>query len=149
MRATWQKLEDGSWGVRVEAQQMGLLHCLAGQEIEVTRRDGSKSLERVTKVVATYTPRSAKRVGRREIKAIPLPVAVCLVVPKPSKRARKGQPAPELVAAYEQARLEARRGLPSMFHAYADLRAELTRAKNVRIEAEETEREYEQERLYG
>lgn len=45
MTANWTRLADGAWGVRVHG------HVGAGVEIQVSKRDGSSSIERVERVL--------------------------------------------------------------------------------------------------
>jgi hypothetical protein len=82
MRATWTRLDDGQWGVRVEANLEFLFDAIVGQEIEVERSDGVKSLQKVTAIVKKVTPRGEKRVRGRTLAAVPFPVAICSVEPR-------------------------------------------------------------------
>ena len=45
MQANWTRLTDGTWGVRVHG------HVGTGAEIQVSKRDGSSSTERVERVL--------------------------------------------------------------------------------------------------
>lgn len=82
MRATWTRLDDGQWGVRIEANLEFLFDAIVGQEIEVERSDGVKSLQKVTAIVKKVAPRAEKRVRGRTLAAVPLPLAICSVEPR-------------------------------------------------------------------
>jgi hypothetical protein len=89
MKSTWTRLEDGTWGIRVEAQQGALLDNLVGQEVDVERSDGSVSKQLVTSIAKRIDPRPEKRVGRRVFPGIALPLAICAVEPRPQAAFKK------------------------------------------------------------
>lgn len=95
MNATWKKLDDGSWGIYVQAQQAALLPLLVGQEVEVFRKsDGTTSTQRVTEVVKLVKPRPAVTVRGRYLAAVTTPGAVCRVVLTPApERVKSDRPA--------------------------------------------------------
>lgn len=53
-QATWTKLNDGSWGVRVPGR------ATVGQRIEVSRRDGTRETKTVGAVLWTGTARDGR-----------------------------------------------------------------------------------------
>lgn len=95
MQATWKCLDDGSWGIYVQAQQLDLLKLLVGQEVEVTRKNGEKSLQKVTEIIKIFPPRPERRVGRKVFAAIQAPAAFCRVEERPKAAAKpRANPAP-------------------------------------------------------
>lgn len=108
MKATWTRLEDGSWGVRVESNLGAVFQAIVGQEVDVERRDGVVSKQLVTRVVKVLEPQPAKRVrvgggGFRTIAAVTAYTAICEVEPREKlptarkpRRARTSQEAREM-----------------------------------------------------
>lgn len=92
MKATWIRLDNGSWGVCVESALGSIFDAIVGQEVEVTRRDGDVSFQRVTAIVKRIDPRPAKRVRGRTIRAVTAFLAICEVEPREKAPARKGAP---------------------------------------------------------
>jgi hypothetical protein len=114
MKATWTRLDNGNWGVRVESALGALLDTIVGQEIEVSRSDGTTSTQRVTAVEKRFEPRPAGRVRGRTIPAITAFLAICEVEPRekvPFKKSaapatRKPRAARSSSEARERARAE-------------------------------------------
>jgi hypothetical protein len=126
MQATWIRLDSGEWGVRVESNLEAIFQAIVGQEVDVTRRDGVVSSQKVTKVVKTLQPTPVRRVRGRVFPATGF-VAICEVEPR--EKLPRAKSASSKRTREENLRTALRGGIPRAGTAarstYNELRAEL------------------------
>jgi hypothetical protein len=84
-------MADGSWGIRVESALEVLFDAIVGQQVEVVRRDGKRSVETVTAVLKVMKPRPRRQVGRMVYEGVGKFTAYCTIAPK-EKEPRQRKP---------------------------------------------------------
>ena len=60
MKVTFQALDSGEWGLRIEAQQSAIFECIEGETVIAKRKDGKEVALRVGKFVRRVVHKYAK-----------------------------------------------------------------------------------------